>query len=618
MTITLTFDAPFYTGGSTSGSGGTSIAEVGTVWDVAIGGRGYMLDLIPEGGGSGYSVKSMPLLQRYYLTQDTGNIGEQSLNPEDYWRRSVDSWANGSGQKFNDHDASTRTQFRTSKGIDPWTPGQLTLLPDTFQLLASANTNLQLVTAGTNLYALDGAVLKFTAATSFTTVTGTAMSTPTSICSDGFTVWVIDANRTYYTTRGSSTYAPYHTADCPGTLVRTAKGRLFTAALNVISTHSGAPGSATATSFFMHPNTDFTWVDVTEGPTAIYFAGFSGDKSIIYQTQIAPDGTALVIPTAAAFLPDGEIVRSIQGYLGVLLIGTDLGVRVAAIDGQGNLTVGDLVETTSAVRCFEPQSHFVWYGLTNYDGISSGLGRLDLGTFNDTAPAYATDLMMTGTGIVSSVVTFAGLRTFSVQGTGVFIEHTNKVSSGTIQSGGLNYALPDIKIAVKFDISYLAGQGTIVTALSSDDVGFVQIGPSIPTLGTTGGSTVIPAGLAAGRTHEVQLTLMRGVDPTAAPIIDRWTLLSNPAPERRVQILAALLLHQEVETVNGQTRRVNPRFERDQINAWMQSNEVIQFQDAEGAFAVTVDDFEWKSDNNVDRKNRVWNGTLMVTMKEVA
>lgn len=611
--ITRPFDAGFFTG---TGAGATA-PDIGTVWDIALGGRGYMLDLLPEGGGDGYTWKSLPLLQRYMLTQQAGNIGEQTLNPADYWRRSVDSWQNGAGQTFNDHDASTREAFRSSKGINPWTPGQFSLLHDTSQLLASANTNLALAIAGADLYVLDGTALKFTAASSFTTVTGTALSSATSLTSDGFTVWLSDANRVYYTTRGGATYAKYHTADhAAATMIRSVKGRLFSAIGNVLYTHSGAAGSAVATAFYTHPNSDFTWVDVAEGPTAIYFAGFSGDKSIIYQTQIQSDGTALAIPQAAATLPSGEIVRAICGYLGVLMIGTDLGVRVAAIDSAGNLTVGDLIPTGTSVRCFDPQSRFVWFGWTNYDAASTGLGRVDLGTFNQSAPAYASDLMAGAQGIVSSVVTFLSLRAYAVQGSGIWTEHAvNYVPSGSVQSGEMNFALPDIKIAVKFDLNFLAGAGTIVAALSADGQAYVNMGGTLTTTNTMGGNVILPAGLVPGRTHEIQLTLTRGSDPTQAPVVNRWTLMTNPAPERREMVVAALLLHQNLRLRNGTTKRIDPVFERSQIRAWLQSNEVISFQDSEQSVAVTVDDYEYKAMQNVDPKLRVWEGTLLVTLK---
>ena len=222
--ITRPYDASYFNGMSSGHAG------AGTSFDISLGGRPYMLDLIPEseGGGQGYQQKSLPLLQRYFLTQDTGNIGEQSLNPLDYWRRSADSWQNGAGQLFNDRDTSVRTQFHASKGMDCWTPGQITLLNDTTQVTTSANDNLELVVAGTELYMLDGTALSSAPdGVTFTPLTGTTLSSPTSIASDGYTIWVVDATDTYYATRGAGSYTTWFGSPLPGSLVRIVKGRLF-------------------------------------------------------------------------------------------------------------------------------------------------------------------------------------------------------------------------------------------------------------------------------------------------------------------------------------------------------------------------------------------------------
>lgn len=611
--ITRPFDAGFFSGPASS----AVATEIGTRWDVALGGRGYILDLDFLGQDQGYVVKSLPLLQRYYLTQTQGNLGEQSLNPEDYWRRSVDDWDNGAGQLYNDHDNSTRTQFRISKGIDPWTPGQLSLLHDTTQIVDSDNNELDTAIAGNEIHLLDGNTWSSSPnGTAFTPLTGTALSNATSMTSDGFTIWVVDDTDTYYATRGGTTYTTWFASPLAGDVVRSVKGRLFVCNDNVINTSDVNPGASVSTAFYTHPNPDWTWVDVSEGPVAIYFAGFSGDKSIIYQTQIASDGTDLVIPSAAATLPSGEIVRSIQGYLGVLMIGTDKGVRVAAMDSQGNLTVGDLIKTDSAVQCFEPQEQFVWFGWPNYDN-TSGLGRVDLGTFNDSAPAYATDLMSTDSGAVTSVQTYNDVRYFTIAGSGLWAETHTFCPVGTLMSGGLNFALPDVKIAVKFDISYQSGAGMITVLLAVDDQPFQTIGVPIETTDVQGSNAVLPAGLVSGRKHEIELQLERGVDPLESPVVDRWTLLTNPAPERRVQIIAALYLHTQEHQRNGATTGIDPLTERQQIDSWMQSNEVITWQDSETSYAVTVDDYEWRGANQIDPKAREWEGTMIVTMKEI-
>ena len=68
----------------------------------------------------------MPTLREQ---RDTSNeAGEQRLNTQ-FWARSQTDWARGAGQEYFDNDDSDRRRFNTSSGIDPWTKGQVSLLP---------------------------------------------------------------------------------------------------------------------------------------------------------------------------------------------------------------------------------------------------------------------------------------------------------------------------------------------------------------------------------------------------------------------------------------------------------------------------------------------------------
>lgn len=61
--------------------------------------------------------------------------GEHTLAGSGYWTRSQSSWHYGEGIQFTEpmegNDNEVRFRYRDSYGIDPWTPGQLTLLKDT-------------------------------------------------------------------------------------------------------------------------------------------------------------------------------------------------------------------------------------------------------------------------------------------------------------------------------------------------------------------------------------------------------------------------------------------------------------------------------------------------------
>lgn len=617
--ITRRFDQPFYAGTTASVTQSAT-----TPFDIVLNGRGYLIELNYPPAGP-YKVESIPLLAAMFLQdRSTQPIGEHSLNSHDYWRRSVDDWLAGAGQKYLDLSDSVGNQFHASKGIDPWTQGQISMLPDTAKRITSSNTNLNLAVAGTYLYVLDGNTLKYTqditTSPSLTTVTAAVgtLSSPTDLTTDGYTVWACDGTRVYYTPRAGATYAKYHTSDHVATLVHSTKGRLFTANANIISTHSGAAGSATATAYFTHPNSDFTWVGIAGGPDSIYFAGYSGDKSTIYAATIRSDGTALDVPVAVATLPYGEIVRSIKQYLSVLVIGTDKGFRIASIAAQsGSLILGSLVAMSMAPRCFDPQDRFVWFGWSNYDSTSTGLGRIDLSTFNGDIPAYASDLMATAQGNVLAVSTFQSIRVFAVSGSGIWAQTTDKVASASITSGWLNYALADPKVAIKLNVQYRIGAGTIQPALAVDDQTTVATGASITTSAAAGNSINVALPQTVGRAYELTFTLTRsGTDSTTGPIVDRFTLMVEPQPERRRQWTIPLRLHaQEIDRL-GANRRYDPSVEYQLFVDLMRSRQVIPLQDYDSTTNVIIDDVNSIPYNQVGNQ-RNWDRTVVIVAKEI-
>lgn len=618
--ISRTFDRPFYGGTASADSG------AGSNVDVVLGGRPYMIDWKPDDASLAFRFQTLPLLQRYYLTQEQGNIGEQSLNPADYWRRSSDDWHGGSGQKYNDRSNSTRNQYRLSSGIDPWTVGQVSLLPAT--TLVTVASQPTLVNLDSNyLYQLDGTLSFATDLSgSFTIVDPDAGDSvgvsPRSLVTDGFTVYFADDTRVHYTTKADTEYHPYHTADENVDLVRVAKGRVLTAAGNVLYVNAGAAGSAVQSVLLTHPNSDFRWVDIAGGPAAIYFAGWSGDKSLIYSTQVVSDGTSLAVPAVAAELPDGEIVRTLGSYLGVLLIGTDLGVRIASMDASGNLTLGGLISTPEPVLAFEPQDRFVWFG--GGDADLCDLYRMDLSTFEGTVPAYAPDL--NGDGInnrVRSIVTWNGLRVYAKANSGIFAQDPdgNLVEEATLYQGWWNYNLPDHKQAVKIALQYAGFGGTVTLSTAADFATHYEQAGAAQSSSDSAQSVVLPVGNTDGSVHEVKVTLARNtLDPTSGPLVTRYTLMSNPRPQRRITITVPLLMYKQVEDRSGQTVTQDTGLERAAIDGWLQSNQIITYQDAVSTYSVTVDDYDFLPYQAVgnEQSNDSLDGTLGVKLKVVS
>jgi hypothetical protein len=384
---------------------------------------------------------------------------------------------------------------------------------------------------------------------------------------------------------------------------------------------SGTPPAA----LYTHPNTNFTWVGFAAGQVSIYAAGFSGSKSLIYKTAVKADGSALDIPVVCGELPDGEIVRSISGYLGNLLIGTDLGFRFATVDASGNLNIGTRIVTSSAVQCFTPQANFVWFGWTNYDTSSTGLGRLDISHFTDQTdtsaltPAYASDLMATTQNAVTSVVTFQTLRAFTVSGVGVFAEITNKVASGTMTTGNISYGVPDDKTTLYLDthcVSFPVG-ATISPALSTDTGAFV----SLSTISTMGANQAVQVGTGQSRggEFEIQYTLTRGTDVTAAPILNRWTLKSFPTTNDGTgeTLQVPLLIGPRID-VHGEEYEYDVDYEINVIKGLRSSRKVTTLQELTTSYVGFVEDYRWVPHHLIYDQRWRATGTMVIQFKRIA
>lgn len=590
----------FFTGGGLS-------AEVPHLFPVGLDGEGYLVDYESKA----FKRSSITLLRQQ---ADSSNLpGEQSINPEDLWRRAQESWHHGAGQNYLDRRESDDARFRRSKGLDVWTPWQLSLLPEVTLKRASIASNQNLVVAGTRLYVVDGTSIVWTTDLSaYTAVTGLPGVAAVGIASDGHTVYTAHAASGIYTTnKGTNAAASWVTGTV--NVIGYAKGRVMAANANILYNPTAA--GALPAPLYTHPNADFTWVGFAEGPGSIYAAGYSGDKSLIYRTQVRADGTALDIPVVAGELPDGEVVRSIQGYLGFILLGTDRGVRFCTTDGQGNLIPGRLIDIGASVRCFEPQDRFVWFGWTNYDSGASGLGRIDLSVFTaPSTPAYASDLLAPVQGIVGAVVTLGNLRAFVVQGSGLWVEGANRVASGSLESGVMTYGMPDAKIAMFLQARHQALAGSVGLALSIDGGAYVTLGT-----GVTSGSieSVFGANQARGEKFEIQTTLSRsGTAPTTGPVLTRHTLRTYPGPNRGEIFLVPLVLYEVIE-VRGTERPQDVRGRLNHIRQLIRDHRLVPYQEGNDQYSVFVEDYEWVPEKE-NEDGSFFDGICTVKLKSVA
>jgi hypothetical protein len=594
-----------------TGTGTTQL--VPDIFPIAINGRPYLIDQ-----KSGQFTRGYEPRVRDSVDQSTAP-GEAAINPQGLWRRGEVSWHYGAGQKYADTAEAQDYRFFSSKGINPWTKGQATLHNATKLSLASAATTAHIVTQGGRVYASLGADVKFSTnpyATSptWSDCTGEPGGICAAVATDGSRIYlafpndgvrIIDPATSVSAISGTK----FVNSSDNYYMLGFAKNYMFGSHNHILNTiSSGGSKSAHITP----DDSQFRWIGVATGQNAVYAAGYAGQKSLIYKITIKADGT-LDAGVVALELPTGEIVSAISGYLGFVLIGTNKGVRFASTDSNSNLVAGQIIPTTSSVTKFTSEGRYSYFTWANYDGISGGLGRLDLGTLTtNNTPAYATDLMYSSTANIDGLITFDSKRCFWVSGVGIVAEDVNNlVTSGEIVTGTYRWGIPDRKFVAKFDTRTTPLVGTVTPSISLDSGAYLAL-PSHENADTT--EHVATGPQTKFIEAKFKLALTRGT-ATEGPTLTRWMARAYASPARSQVFRVPLLIHhhlrvKDVEYYFDVETELN--YLRDLVN----NPRVINYQENNESYSVIVEDMQF---NIVDALESNWDleGTCIVTMRSV-
>jgi hypothetical protein len=402
--------------------------------------------------------------------------GEQSLSGSGYWIRSQSSFHLGAGSPYQEPITGSldeaRFRFASSVGINPWTPGQISLLKRTtlqeavtgdsrvFNTVISGVEYLILVKYASTetirvlrIRVSDGAETTIVNNTSLTeniiavTMGGNdlMMVTPTKVWRYSFDASSPALHQDY----------AINTANAEHGTIAYVKNRFILAFHNVnknnfvyeinhntgssinLSTLTAVNGSSTLPF-------GYTFRAIAESGAAIYIGGFSGEQGNVYKITVADDGT-LNTMTSVITLPGGEQITGLLGYLGTyVILGTSQGLRVAIANDTGDLSYGPLVFTTTlGVFKMSAYSKYIYAGVDSGVGGNSGIYRVDLSQpLTGGGYAYATDVYGDSvTGKVEGVANLSdGRVAFCVNGDGLFIEHaTELLESGELTTGIIRY-----------------------------------------------------------------------------------------------------------------------------------------------------------------------------------
>ena len=527
------------------------------VYDVAIGGQPFLLAASDK-----YPYQRQTATYRKQQFDNTKEVGEQSF--EGWWLRSQSSFHLGAGINYLDPYLSENVQYRfnDSAGVDVWTPGQVTMLPDTENVFTlSDNVNMFGATDSLDqdcVFVSSNTTLTRIAAdgTDATVAYGGSGTNITSLTQDGLNYYVANDTGIYrgsLTGTGATGSIYYQTGD--RTVMGFVKQRLVAAigpSVYEITTSTGATGPLVADKRYTHPDTNWRWTSIVEGPQAVYASGYRGTNSSIFKFSLS---TAGVMPTltqavTAADFPDDEHVTALGVYLGTyMLIGTNRGIRVGIIDANGDISYGPLTyekSTSSHTLSFAFKDRFAYATITNGIDGKSGLIRIDLS--QETEPgryAYAKDLSSGTTGNCRAVAFIGdtGRVAFAVADSGVYFQHaTNKVASGFLDTGYIRYATIEKKyfklIKPRFNTP-MFGTCTISTKEVDGDINsIITIAGSTPALNTDLATNI------ASPQEELAFRFTFGrdtSDTTKGPEFDGYQVKSLPAVNRARQLTIPLV-----------------------------------------------------------------------------
>lgn len=455
-------------------------------YDVAIGGLPFFYAI---NDSRPYLRQTAPFRKEQF---DNGaEPGEQSL--AGWWIRSQASFHSGSGIKFYDPattDENGHYRFADSKGVDVWTKGQVTLLKDVdnnhITTGAVTGTDHQHTNQhtrsiqynGTNAVLLhdefdvDKIVPGADPVHFIDYISGTDRKV-FAICDDGVNAYWITNKTVGGNQRLTMFKKPLTGTSATGSSNPTAVGdvtqmfqssdieilyaeiefvkdRIVLCVNNKVYELSTS-ASALPTAIYTNPNTNYHYTSVAASGPAIYTAGHSGIYSTIQKYTLSTAGVMPTLTSAvvAAELPAGEIVEKLYYYLGYMMIGTNKGVRVAAISDQdGSLNYGPLiVETSQPVYDFAARDHYVWCA-SGIGALNGGLIRIDLGNELETLRfAWANDLEISQTAEhFTTAVAFVGTTNrlafataYNTSNGAIYTESTNLVPSGYLTTGNIRY-----------------------------------------------------------------------------------------------------------------------------------------------------------------------------------
>ena len=524
---------------------------------------------------------------------DQGTLtGEQSLT--NWWLRSATSWHHGAGEQYYDADSSDLYRYYESNNIDPWTLGELKLLPATTNLTTSSATSPATVSSGT-FYISGGAVKFYNGSTTTTTSLGTS-TTAQTLTSDGtyalvgtndgiyqvttaLAVTKLYSKKTGVTTQTVQSIAYVKDRIVAGVMHDNTDMNLYELARNPTSP---PVNMASGDIRFTFANSSITFNSIAELPSAVVVAYTQGAISRVQMYTINPTSptAAIVGPTIIAELPRGETVNQLRTYLNeFVILATTKGLRIGNIGTDGQSFTYGPINVDGDVKDVAQDESYVYATRSNLVSGSAGLWRLNLGQVIDNGYAYAPDLV-TDSNAPNGIafVGTTGLK-FMTSSSGTWVEHaTTLAASGYLSSGLIRWGTGEKKQPVSLSIkSDPDSSGTLGFNLDDNadqllTTGTVPFGPNT--------EAALASYISPADVFQVTFNFARDTTTSSlGPTLTEWQVRALPSPLRSRTITIPLLCYEEERDPNGNTRVSSPWERIQYLESIEQNGGAVLYQD---------------------------------------
>lgn len=645
-------------------------------YDVALGNLPFVVDATNQ---SPYRRETAQYKKDQF--DNSAEPGEQSLLG--WWLRSQSSFHNGSGINYYEPGTdftNIANRFNDSRGVDVWTPGQVTLLNDVFHSYSGANnivsevgsgaetvggvtSNREYIITGDSNGALKKLRLNGNSPVTETSyplhVDHTSANPFKSVTSDGTRYYAVcdkaihigrvdgspvltDAGTNYYDLiLARHTTGGLHTIKyAKGYIMFGEAERLFYLPIPVdlIDVKNFAhTGNETLNELLSkrHINPNFIWNTIEGGNRFIYAGGYAGGDSEIWaipfdDTTLAPDPASAI---QVVQLPYGEIINCMYFYLGYLAIGTNRGLRIGTVSSDGGVTVGPILfETEQGIKGIVANDKFIW-AATSLPNEATGtynatLVRVDLSNpYQDGTFPYANDLQYASDEDSYGIgVHYADERLHIIVNEGgssgeIQTQHSvNLVPSGWLRTGFIRYNTLEPKFFKYINTRARVGidNGILVSSIADGDASFDLI-----TLTDSSANTDIGIRLPSTKQEVLafKFTLLNDGDLEVGPVFTGYQVKSIPAAKRQRLIQYPLQCYDtekdRFDVVFGYSGRAYELVSS--LELLEEQGNVINITDfrLNETFKGIIEEVRFINESSADRDNSGFGGKLLVTVRKI-